>query len=143
MLGAVKNSLIYMFMEAIFSSISNRLNQLIGLQHNVWSSEGYTPPNLLIQCREWLLDIQAILSLPPSTNHNAYLSVCPYTSEDFMSSSPRLQFQFTPNPSISALRSLPMVLTSGSSQEEYIVHISEYFSKVPLNSLSYLTLATT
>ena len=83
----------------------------------IWSSEGYTPPNLLIQYRYYtsgvsVSNIQAILSLPPSTNHNAYLSVCPYTSEDFMSSSPCLQFQFTPNPSISALRSLPMVLTS-------------------------------
>lgn len=86
---------------------------------NVWSSEGYTPPNLLIQIQYDndssmfnVHNVQAILSLPPSTNHNAYLSFYYYVTENFVPHCPRLQFQFTPNPSLPMLRSLPLVLTS-------------------------------
>lgn len=95
----------------------------------VWSSQGYIPPNLLIQYPKNVhhVDLNAdrqtlyrkvflsLSELPPSTNHSAYLGLQLYTPENFACTSyqiPRFLFQLTPDLSVITLDSTPMILTA-------------------------------
>lgn len=83
---------------------------------NVWSKAGYIPPDLRIEHKRYRLDIEAILSLPPSVNHSASLSVY---HQEINPTHPYLQFQFTPVPTLAVtqpMELIPIADTPGSKE---------------------------
>lgn len=79
---------------------------------DVWSKAGYIPPDLRIERRRQRcgsFEIKAILSLPPSVNHSAYLSVY---HQEIIPSHPYLQFQFTPIPTLPVTQPMELIATA-------------------------------
>lgn len=97
-------------------TLSLSLRDFSGHYIEVWSREGYCPPDLRIAQDSYIFNrdrIQSILSFPPSQKHHAFLSLYHLrTTEDIIPPHPYLQFRFTPNPTLPIMHPLRLVLTA-------------------------------